>query len=56
VSSIDILDNNGALVFRKQLGGQSGYFTVNLPVLSHGLYWAKIQTSSGSEVVKLIVE
>ncbi len=56
VTRIDIMDNNGALVFSKHTGGQQGYFTINLPVLSHGLYWAKLQTDSGYEVVKLLIE
>jgi glucose/arabinose dehydrogenase len=56
VTRIDILDTNGALVFSKQTGNQQGYFSVTLPVLGHGIYWARLQTSSGPEVVKLIIE
>ena len=56
VTGIKIMDSNGRLVVAKQLNRQPGYFTVSLPQLSRGIYWVQVQTRSGNETVKIIVE
>lgn len=56
VTGIRIIDSNGRLVMVKQLNGQQGYFTVSLPALSRGIYYVQLQTGSGNETVKIIVE
>ncbi len=54
--NIKIMDSNGRVVFIKQLGGQEGYFTVTLPLLSRGIYWVQLQSRDGNETVKVMVE
>ena len=56
VTGLKIMDSNGRLVLAKQMNGQYRYFTVSLPVLSHGIYLVQLQTESGNETVKIIVE
>jgi glucose/arabinose dehydrogenase len=56
VMGIKIMDSNGRWVLAKQLNQQQGYFTVSVPALSRGVYWVLVQTGSGNETVKIIVE
>jgi glucose/arabinose dehydrogenase len=56
VTGLKIIDCNGRQVLVKQLNRQQGYFTVSLPELSRGLYWVRLQTNSGNEIVKIIIE
>jgi glucose/arabinose dehydrogenase len=56
VTGIKIMDSNGRLVLAKQLNRQHGYFTVSLPALSGGIYLVHLQTDSGNETERIIVE
>lgn len=56
VTGIKIIDASGRIVLTKQTGGQQGYFTVQLPALSRGMYWVQFETASGNETAKIIVE
>jgi glucose/arabinose dehydrogenase len=56
VTGIKIMDSNGRVVLAKQMNGQQGFFTVSLPELSRGLYWVRVETRSGNETVKIVIE
>ena len=56
VMAIQLFDTNGQLIMNKQTGGQTGYFTIHLPAISKGMYFVLIQTATGNEKVKIIVE
>lgn len=56
VTRINITDSYGRRVLTKEINGQQGYFTVTLPALSKGMYWVQIQSSSGNETVKVIIQ
>jgi glucose/arabinose dehydrogenase len=56
VTGIRMMDSNGRLILAKQLNKQQGYFIVSLPELSRGMYWVQVQTDSGNETVKIIIE
>jgi Glucose / Sorbosone dehydrogenase/Secretion system C-terminal sorting domain len=56
VTAIKIMDSNGRLVMAKQLNGQQGYFTVSLPAVGRGMYYVQLQTGSGNETVKIVIE
>ena len=56
VNRITVTDAFGRQVLSKDLNRQQGYFTVDLPALSRGMYWVKLETGSGNEVVKVLVE
>jgi Secretion system C-terminal sorting domain len=56
ISGITVIDSNGRLVLVKQLNKQQGYFMVSLPILNRGMYYVQLQTVSGKETVKIIVE
>ncbi len=56
VTGIKIMDSNGRVVLARQMNGQQGYFTVSLPELSRGLYWVRVETRSGNETVKIVIE
>jgi glucose/arabinose dehydrogenase len=53
---IKIMDSNGHLIMIKQLNKLQGYFIISLPSLSRGIYFVQLQTNSGNELVKIIVE
>jgi glucose/arabinose dehydrogenase len=56
ISSLQLMDAAGRLVFSNATGLQTGYFTIALPALSKGPYWLRIQKDSGTEVVKVFVQ
>jgi glucose/arabinose dehydrogenase len=56
VNRVTITDSYGRQLLTKNINGQQGYFTVTLPVLSKGMYWVQLQTVSGNETVKIIVQ
>jgi glucose/arabinose dehydrogenase len=56
VTGIKIMDRNGRLVMAKQMNRQQGYFRVSLPELSRGVYFVQLQTDSGNETVKFVVQ
>ncbi len=56
VTGIKIMDSNGRVVLARQMNGQQGYFTVSLPELSRGLYWVRVETRSGNETVKIVID
>lgn len=55
LTNIKIMDSNGRLVFTKSLGGQQGYFIVDIPMLSKGMYWVQLQSLQKTETVKVLV-
>lgn len=56
VSRIDLIDNNGAMVMSRQTGNQQGFFSINLPSLSRGMYWVRIHTATDQQTHKIIIE
>jgi glucose/arabinose dehydrogenase len=56
VIRINITDSYGRQVLTKAINGQQGYFTVTLPALSRGMYWVQLQSASGNETAKVIVQ
>jgi hypothetical protein len=42
INEINIFNNTGIRIFHKQMGGVTGYFTINLPSVPAGAYWVKI--------------
>jgi glucose/arabinose dehydrogenase len=56
VTRINITDSYGRRILTKDINGLQGYFTVTLPALSRGMYWVQLQSASGNETVKVIVQ
>jgi glucose/arabinose dehydrogenase len=56
VNRITITDSYGRQVLTKNINGLQGYFTSILPALSRGMYWVQLQTASGKETVKIVVQ
>jgi glucose/arabinose dehydrogenase len=56
LNRITITDSYGRQVLAKNINGQQGYFTVTLPALSKGMYLVQLQTASGNETVKVIMQ
>ncbi len=56
VTRINITDSYGRRILTKDINGLQGYFTVTLPALSKGMYWVQLQSASGNETVKVIVQ
>jgi glucose/arabinose dehydrogenase len=56
LTAIQILNTNGQLLLNKQTGGQTGYFTIVIPPVSKGMYFVQVQTATGNETVKIIIE
>ena len=54
INEINIFNNTGIRIFHKQMGGASGYFTINLPSMPAGAYWVKI-TGDSEKITKQII-
>lgn len=51
----NIIDSYGRLILSKDLSGQQGSFAIQLPALSRGVYWVKIETAAGFEVFRVVI-
>ncbi|MBL7747117.1 MAG: PQQ-dependent sugar dehydrogenase [Chitinophagaceae bacterium] len=56
VTGITILDGAGRTILLRSVGRQQGYFTVSLPALQRGMYWVQLQTVTGNETTRIIIE
>ncbi|NOT50407.1 MAG: T9SS type A sorting domain-containing protein [Chitinophagaceae bacterium] len=50
-----ITDSYGRIVLRKELNGQQGFLTVQLPTVAKGMYWVKFETATGFEVFRIVI-
>lgn len=50
-----ISDSYGRLILSKGLSGQQGSFAIQLPTLSRGVYWVKIETAAGFEIFRIVI-
>lgn len=54
--ALQLVNANGAVVFKKNLSGVFGTTTIALPVLSKGLYFVQVTTENGVKRKKVMIE
>lgn len=56
INRISINDSYGRMVLSKELSNQQGFFTMQLPILSRGIYWIRIETAMGPEITRVVID
>jgi glucose/arabinose dehydrogenase len=56
INEVDIFNNTGTMIFHRQIGGASGYFTINLPSLPASSYWVRISGDNEKITKQIIVQ
>ncbi len=55
LTRMEVYDSYGRLLLAKELNGQQGFISMPLPTLGRGMYWIRVETPAGIEMILFMI-